>query len=308
MENPESMKVSVEKLSVKTIEEPVVTIARIDQEITNGVNSIKDTKDKVAMLRANLGQNPDVNVEIPSVQITEEYIGKLTNEKSRFNLKKPEGYGENKIKKTSLRDLPIDPESTFDNLNRTGERMFDETGKERVITNVNYNLSNDTELKIRGRDYTYQSKTTPTNRISAEYNKNDGKLQKMHFNSENPYFSGKAMLDMIERIPPGAEVLGGEVSMSTDSFPLLLNTLEKYFDKTPDRFSTSQEGELKLNDQGKFSLISRTENEDQKIDMINKLIDEFNTKTEKNITHARKDISENEENIMIPKLKIIKNY
>ena len=234
-------------------------------------------------------------------------VGIKTNS-SRFNLAKPEGYYKNRVKKTTLdnQDVPFD--ANFLELNKTGQKVTDEAGSERVITGTNYNLSKGIGLKVRGRDYSYQSKTNPDNRISAEYNKNSGEVVKMHFNSDNPYFSGRAIVDMIERIPPGSPILGGETSMSTDSFPLLLNTVDKYLTRSPDRFSVSQVGEFALNDQGKYSVASRAQNIEEKTKRINEIIDDFNQKTGLQISHARIEETDGQRKILIPKVRIIKNY
>jgi len=226
----------------------------------------------------------------------------------RFSLEKPEGYGKHKKRAISLKGVPIPQEGNFDQLNKTGDHILDELGKERVVKAVTYALSDRVELHVRGRSYDYRDKKNNKNQISAEYNKSTGELVKMHFQSENPFFVGKAIVDLIERIPPNSEVLGGEVSMSSDSFPLLLNTIGTYLQKTPDRFSVSQIGEFVLNDQGKYNNISQAETVQQKIDLLNEYIESFREKTAIEISNAKLEMIDGAEKIIIPKLKIVKMY
>lgn len=289
-------------------EDSVQTAEELDAEIVAGELSIKQTKNRVQEIRAGLGLPLDENLDIPSIKWTEARIADLAIKKSRFTLTKPEGYGADKTKKISLDNLPVPPNSTFRELHRTGEKVTDDLGVEKVVMSANYDLGGDTKLHIRGRDYAYQSKSNPGNRLSSEYDKNTGQLVKMHFSSDNPYFSGKTIIDMVERIPPGTEILGGEVSMSTDSFPLLLNAVSKYLSKTPDRFDVSQNGEMELNDQGLYSDISKVPTVDEKMDMLNQVIDNFISRTKIVLSHARQENTEDGPRIFIPRVKIIKKY
>lgn len=231
-----------------------------------------------------------------------------TSTASRFNLARPEGYGKNKKKRMSLHDQTAEPDANFRDLNRTGEKIVDEEGNERVVAGTTYNISPDTNLHVRGNDYTYRQKGKPENTLSAEYRKNDNELVKMHFNSDNPYFSGKSIIDLTNRIPAGTEILGGETSMSTDSFPLLLNGLNKNLKRDPGRFTATQIGEFPLNDQGRLSNISKAGTLDTKVDMLNQEIGRLNAETGLNLTPARKEIIDGEEQIVVPKVKVTKNF
>jgi hypothetical protein len=232
-----------------------------------------------------------------------------TTEKPRFNLERSPEQKEQRerTRKVGLSNQPIEPGMDFNQLNRTGDRV-NVDGQNRVVSQARYNLSNDTDLHIRGTSYTYTNKTNRNNTINAEYDKKRGELIKMHFQSENPHFAGRAIMDMIERIPPGSPVLGGETSMSTDSFPLLLKTVSKYESKTPGRFSVSQVGEFPLNDQGKFSDISKTADEEGRVGKINTLIDDFNNQTGQQIRHARLEVVDGKKQVVVPKIKVVKNY
>ncbi len=234
--------------------------------------------------------------------------GQKNEQESKFNLNKPEGYYKNRIQRTSLDGQSVPVGANFNELNRTGQKITDEAGTEKTIKGINYNVSENIGLRVKGRDYSYRSKNNPDDHIGAEYNKDSGELVKMHFDSKNPLFAGRAITDMVERIPPGSPILGGEVSMSTDSFPLLLKTADKYVSRNPGRFSMSQEGEFALNNQGKYSKISKAENDEEKVSMLNKTIDDFNQKTGQKISHARIEGEGDEKKIMIPKIKIVKNY
>ncbi len=146
---------------------------------------------------------------------------------SRFNLEKPEKYSQNKIKKIGVRES-IKHEVYFDLLNKTGQRIQD-SGSEKVIKYVDYEISPNINLRVRGDEYTYteKDKESKNNYITALYKKDIKELYKMSFNSENPIFAGKAIIDMINRIPVGTKIFRGETNLSTDSFPLLLNTFSK---------------------------------------------------------------------------------
>lgn len=299
-------------LEIKQVQQPqeeiFQTAEELDAEIVAGELSIEQTKNRVQEIRAGLGLPLNENLDIPSIKHTEARIADLVTQKSKFDLSRPDGYGAQKAKKISLDNLPVPPNSTFRELHRTGERVTDDFGVEKVVMSANYDLGGDTKLHIRGRDYAYQSKSNPGNRLSSEYDKKTGQLVKMHFSSDSPYFSGKTIIDMVERIPPGTEILGGEVSMSTDSFPLLLNAVSKYLSKTPDRFDVSQNGEMELNDQGLYSDISKVSTVDDKIKMLNRVIDNFVTTTKITLTHARQEDTRDGPRIFIPRVKIRKKY
>ena len=54
-------------------------------------------------------------------------------EQTRFNLEKPEGYGENKKRGISLEQGAVSSEDDFGNLGRTGDIVVDADGRERVV-------------------------------------------------------------------------------------------------------------------------------------------------------------------------------
>ena len=227
-------------------------------------------------------------------------------EQTRFNLEKPEGYGENKKRGISLEQGAVSSEDDFGNLGRTGDIVVDADGRERVVKTVTYTISETIELNVRGRSYTYRDTTNALNTISLEYNKEKRSVDKMHCNSENPVFAGRAIMDLIERIPVGAEILGEEVSMSSDSFPLLINTIAKYSNKDPEKFLLLQVGEFYLNSDGKYSAISRAVSAQEKVSLLNETIDSFIEKTKIPITPARIEVVDGEEKIVIPKIKAVK--
>ncbi len=303
---------SVESLESKKEEIPneekiTQDLNSLNEEIQVQEKIISNTTERVNAIRHSLGLEGEEQ-NIPSLDINRQRLELLNTQISRFNLQKPEGYGENKKKLVSLRDQQIPEGATFDDLHKTGQKLVDEDGVEKTIKATNYILSNNIDLHIRGRDFSYRDKNNQNNYISAEYNKNSGELEKMHFQSENSIFAGKAIMDMIDRIPPGAEVLGNEVSMSSDSFPLLLNTLNKYLDKDPDRFSVSQIDEFALNDNGKYGDISKSATISEKVHLLNDKIKSFREKSGLSISDAHIVEKDGEYKIMIPKIKIIKNY
>ena len=277
------------------------------EELQKQQEIILETTNQINIIRHDLGLDEKA-VDIPSLDNNKEKVKIFENQISRFNLQKPEGYGENKKKYTFLRNQEVPEGANFDELHKGGKKIETEGGDEKIIKAISYDVSDGMELKIRGRDFSYKDKKDSKNSISAEYNKDSGVLEKMHFNSENPIFAGKAILDMIERIPPGADVLGNEVSMSGDSFPLLLNILVKYFNKDNNRFLINQIGEFALNDQGKYSDISKSNDVAEKVYLLNQKIYKFKKETGTNISDAYVVKIDDEEKIMIPKIKVIKNY
>jgi hypothetical protein len=305
---PEKFKKTVDFFESKNLNtENNLDINSVTEELQKQQEIILETTNQINIIRHNLGLDEKA-VGIPSLDNNKEKVKILENQISRFNLQKPEGYGENKKKYTFLQNQEVPEGANFDDLHRGGQKIELESGDEKIIKSISYDVSDGMELKIRGRDFSYKDKNDNKNIISAEYNKDSGVLEKMHFDSENPIFAGKAILDMVERIPPGADVLGNEVSMSGDSFPLLLNTLVKYFNKDNNRFSISQIGEFNLNDQGKYSDISKTDDKIKKVYLLNQKIQKFKENTGIDISNAYVSKTDGGEEIMIPKIKILKNY
>lgn len=309
---PETLKQSsiesfeFEKEEIPNEEKIIQDINSLNEEIQVQEKIISNTIERVNAVRDSLGLEREKN--IPSLGGNKKKLELLNTQISRFNLQKPEDHRENKKKSVSLRDQQIPEGAKFDDLHKTGQKFIDEDGVEKTIKATNYTLSNNIDLHIRGRDFRYRDKNNQNNYISAEYNKNSGELEKMHFESENSIFAGKAIMDMIDRIPSGTEVLGHEVSMSSDSFPLLLNTLNKYLDKDPNRFSVSQIDEFVLNDNGKYSDISKSATVSEKVRLLNDKIKSFREKSGLSISDAHIVEKDGEYKIIIPKIKIIKNY
>ncbi len=185
-------------------------------------------------------------------------------------------------------------QATMADLNKTGRKTFA--------------TSSGAKLYVGDKNHEYRDVKNSGNYIRAQYNPETGNVEKMSFDSGSRVFAGKAIKDLIERIPVGSEVLGKETSMSTDSFPLLLNTIEKYTAKYPGRFGVSQNGELSLNNDGKNSSISRTNNIDEKLRMLNDRITVFSQKTGVAVQPARKVSEGGKEKIMVPRLKVVKNH
>lgn len=232
-----------------------------------------------------------------------------TERGSRFNLARPkQAPNPNRIRKTSLRNQIVPEHANFNDLHRGGERIMAEDG-EKVVVSTNYALSDTTNLHIRGTSFDYRNTQNNENYINAEYDKKTGELGKMHFSSSNPVFSGKAILDMVERIPVGASIFGKETSMSADSFPLFVNSLAKFEKKTPGRFTVEHIGEFDMNDQGKFSAVSKADNIEVQLGLINKHIDDYASLGAASIPHARiVDSEDGGQKIVLPKLKVTKNF
>lgn len=295
-----------EKEEIHNEEKNIQDINNLNKEIQAQEKIISNTTERVNAIRDSLGLEGEK--DIPSLDGNRKKLELLNTELFKFNLQKPQGYKENKKKLVSLLDQQIPEGATFDDLHKTGQKFINEDGVEKTIKSVNYILSNNIDLRIRGREFTYRDKNNQNNYITSKYNKNSGELEKMHFQSENSIFAGKAIMDMIDRIPSGTEVFGDEVSMSSDSFPLLLNTLNKYLEKDPNRFSVSQIDEFALNDNGKYSDISKSATVSEKVHLLNDKIKSFREKTGLFISDAHIIEKDGEYKIMIPKIKIIKNY
>ncbi|MDQ5930759.1 MAG: hypothetical protein QG594_2548 [Bacteroidota bacterium] len=224
-----------------------------------------------------------------------------------FNLEKPEGYKKDRPQKVVLNEV-AEQDANFDELNKSGQKIqnneIDE--KEKRVSYVDYEVSPSINLRVRGDQYTYTEKDKDSNNyITAMYQKDLKKLYKMSFESENPIFAGKAIMDMVGRIPAGTEMLRGESSFSTDSFPLLLNTFLKYNEKDLGSLNAEQIGEFELNDSGKYSNISKLETPQEKIMELNNVIHKFSDNLNVNLSDAK--VGEDGKNIVVPKIVITKN-
>lgn len=225
----------------------------------------------------------------------------------RFNLEKPEGFYKNKIKRVGREDS-LEKDTPFDLLGKTGQKIGkDETGREQMIRYVDYEISPNMNLRVQGSEYTYtENDKNSKSYIKAYYQKDKNELYKMSFESGNPIFAGKAILDMMKRIPVGTEMFKGETSLSTDSFPLLLNAFTKYSEKDPGSLEAEQIGEIFLNEAGKFSKVSKESTQEDQVKLLNEKIKDFSQKMKVELSEARISLDEDGK-IVVPKILIKKN-
>lgn len=225
----------------------------------------------------------------------------------RFNLEKPEGFYKNKIKRVGREDS-LEEDTPFDLLGKTGQKIGkDETGREQMIRYVDYEISPNMNLRVQGSEYTYtENDKNSKSYIKAYYQKDKNELYKMSFESGNPIFAGKAILDMMKRIPVGTEMFKGETSLSTDSFPLLLNAFTKYSEKDPGSLEAEQIGEIFLNEAGKFSKVSKESTQEDQVKLLNEKIKDFSQKMKVELSEARISLDEDGK-IVVPKILIKKN-
>lgn len=225
----------------------------------------------------------------------------------RFNLEKPEGFYKNKIKRVGREDS-LEEDTPFDLLGKTGQKIGkDETGREQMIRYVDYEISPNMNLRVQGSEYTYtENDKNSKSYIKAYYQKDKNELYKMSFESDNPIFAGKAILDMMKRIPVGTEMFKGETSLSTDSFPLLLNAFTKYSEKDPGSLEAEQIGEIFLNEAGKFSKVSKESTQEDQVKLLNEKIKDFSQKMKIELSEARISLDEDGK-IVVPKILIKKN-
>lgn len=225
----------------------------------------------------------------------------------RFNLEKPEGFYKNKIKRVGREDS-LEEDTPFDLLGKTGQKIGkDETGREQMIRYVDYEISPNMNLRVQGSEYTYtENDKNSKSYIKAYYQKDKNELYKMSFESGNPIFAGKAILDMMKRIPAGTEMFKGETSLSTDSFPLLLNAFTKYSEKDPGSLEAEQIGEIFLNEAGKFSKVSKESTQEDQVKLLNEKIKDFSQKMKVELSEARISLDEDGK-IVVPKILIKKN-
>jgi len=93
----EQIPVAMEQQEIATpIIDPGTKIIELNETITTHTDSIQETQNEVQKLRAELGLGGEV--EIPSVQIAQQQVEKLTNEKNALEGEKTqEGFAENNI-------------------------------------------------------------------------------------------------------------------------------------------------------------------------------------------------------------------
>jgi hypothetical protein len=273
------------------------------EEERKNLNSIGLDEPSFEQAKVEIG----VEVDLQGVDKEVEDIVVEAKKEWRFNLEKPEGFYKNKIKRVGREDS-LEEDTPFDLLGKTGQKIGkDETGREQMIRYVDYEISPNLNLRVQGSEYTYtENDKNSKSYIKAYYQKDKNELYKMSFESGNPIFAGKAILDMMKRIPVGTEMFKGETSLSTDSFPLLLNAFTKYSEKDPGSLEAEQIGEIFLNEAGKFSKVSKESTQEDQVKLLNEKIKDFSQKMKVELSEARISLDEDGK-IVVPKILIKKN-
>lgn len=273
------------------------------EEERKNLNSIGLDEPSFEQAKVEIG----VEEDLQGVDKEVEDIVVEAKKESRFNLEKPEGFYKNKIKRVGREDS-LEEDTPFDLLGKTGQKIGkDETGREQMIRYVDYEISPNMNLRVQGSEYTYtENDKNSKSYIKAYYQKDKNELYKMSFESGNPIFAGKAILDMMKRIPVGTEMFKGETSLSTDSFPLLLNAFTKYSEKDPGSLEAEQIGEIFLNEAGKFSKVSKESTQEDQVKLLNEKIKDFSQKMKVELSEARISLDEDGK-IVVPKILIKKN-
>lgn len=196
---------------------------------------------------------------------------------------------------------------SFDTMNQPGDKII-QNGEEKIIRASEYSIGANLNLGVKDKEYKYTSPKNPSVQVGVIYDKDTKKFGKMNFTSDSPILAGKAILDMAERIPVGSNLFEGDESMSADSFPLLLNSITRFERKSPGRFTAEQVGEFYLNLQGMSSTISKAKTLEEKVELLNKAIDDFSIGSKTPISHARIEGSGITQKIILPKIKVVKNF
>jgi hypothetical protein len=295
-------KISPEELSDFLDSEKTSFKQETEKEMKN-LNSIGLDEPSFEQVKVEIGVEEDlqwVDKEVEDIVVE-------AKKELRFNLEKPEGFYKNKIKRVGREDS-LEEDTPFDLLGKTGQKIGkDETGREQMIRYVDYEISPNMNLRVQGSEYTYtENDKNSKSYIKAYYQKDKNELYKMSFESGNPIFAGKAILDMMKRIPVGTEMFKGETSLSTDSFPLLLNAFTKYNEKDPGSLEAEQIGEIFLNEAGKFSKVSKESTQEDQVKLLNEKIKDFSQKMKVELSEARTSLDEDGK-IVVPKILIKKN-